>query len=86
MDAEVVELSTGPRIEELGRLTGRRDNREFLNPKNELYRRMGLKTSPPPRAEVLRLLSEKPNRIRRPILARGSKVLVGFSEGQWREA
>lgn len=73
-------------MEELDRLIGRRDYREFLNPKNELYRAMGMKTNPPPRAEALRLMSENPNLIRRPILVRGSKVLLGFNENEWREA
>jgi len=85
MDAEVVDLSKGLSVEELDRLIGRRDYREFLNPKNELYRQMGMKTNPPPREEALRLMSENPNLIRRPILVKGSKVLLGFREEEWRE-
>ena len=86
MEAEAVDLSKGLSVEELDRLIGKRDYREFLNPKNELYRTMGMKTSPPPREEALRLMSENPNLIRRPILVRGSKVLLGFNEDGWREA
>lgn len=81
-----MDLSKGLSVEELDRLIGRRDYREFLNPKNELYRQMNMKTNPPPRAEALRLMSENPNLIRRPILVRGSKVLLGFREEEWREA
>jgi len=81
----VVDLSKGLSVEELDRLIGRRDYREFLNPKNELYRQMGMKTNPPPREEALRLMSENPNLIRRPILVKGSKVLLGFREEEWRE-
>lgn len=81
-----MDLSKGLSVEELDRLIGRRDYREFLNPKNELYRQMNMKTNPPPRAEALRLMSENPNLIRRPILARGAKVLLGFREEEWREA
>lgn len=73
-------------MDELDRLIGKRDYREFLNPKNELYRRMGMKTNPPPREEALRLMSENPNLVRRPILVRGSKILLGFREDEWREA
>lgn len=81
-----MDLSKGLSVEELDRLIGRRDYREFLNPRNELYRQMNMKTNPPPRAEALRLMSENPNLIRRPILVRGSKVLLGFREEEWREA
>ncbi len=81
----MVDLSKGLSVEELDRLIGRRDYREFLNPKNELYRQMGMKTNPPPREEALRLMSENPNLIRRPILVKGSKVLLGFREEEWRE-
>ncbi len=81
----MVDLSKGLSVEELERLIGRRDYREFLNPKNELYRQMGMKTNPPPREEALRLMSENPNLIRRPILVKGSKALLGFREEEWRE-
>jgi len=80
-----VDLSKGLSVEELDRLIGKRDYRLFLNPKNELYRQMGLKTNPPPRAEALRLMSENPNLIRRPILVRGQQVLVGFDPEQWKD-
>ncbi len=82
----MVDLSKGLSVEVLERLIGRRDYREFLNPKNELYRQMGMKTNPPPREEALRLMSQNPNLIRRPILVKGSKVLPGFREEEWREA
>jgi len=80
-----VDLSKGLSVEELDRLIGKRDYRLFLNPKNELYRQMGMKTNPLPRAEALRLMSENPNLIRRPILVRGQQVLVGFDPEQWKD-
>lgn len=81
-----MDLSKGLSVDELDRLIGKRDYREFLNPKNELYRQMGMKTNPPPREEALRLMSENPNLIRRPILVRGPRILLGFDEAEWREA
>lgn len=81
-----MDLSKGLSVDELDRLIGKRDYREFLNPKNELYRQMGMKTNPPPREEALRLMSENPNLIRRPILVRGPGILLGFDEAEWREA
>jgi len=86
VEAEIVDLSKGLSVDELDRLIGKRDYREFLNPKNELYRQMGMKTNPPPREEALRLMSENPNLIRRPILVRGPRILLGFDEAEWREA
>jgi arsenate reductase-like glutaredoxin family protein len=86
VEADIVDLSKGLSLEDLDRLIGKRDYREFLNPKNDLYRQMGMKTNPPPREEALRLMSENPNLIRRPILVRGSRVVAGFSEDEWRKA
>lgn len=65
---------------ELEKLIGKRDYRLFLNPRNELYRERGMKESPPPREQALRLMSENPNLIKRPILVRGSEIVLGFDE------
>lgn len=86
MEFESVDLSKGLSVEELDRLIGRRDYREFLNPKNELYRQMDMKNNPPPREEALRLMSDNPNLIRRPILVKGAKLLVGFDPEAWSQA
>ncbi len=45
-----------------------------------------MKANPPSRAEALRLMSGNPNLIRRPILVRGSRVLIGFREDEWSKA
>lgn len=66
---------------DLDRLIGKRDYRDFLNSRNELYRERGMKENPPPRAEALRLMSENPNLIKRPILVKGSEIVLGFDEG-----
>jgi arsenate reductase-like glutaredoxin family protein len=70
---------------ELDALIGDRDYREFLNPRNELYRERGMKDKPPARAEALRLMAENPNLIRRPILVVGKTILMGFDEKTWKE-
>lgn len=62
---------------ELEKLIGKRDHREFLNTRNELYRERGMKQNPPPRAEALKLMSENPNLIKRPILVDGDKIVLG---------
>ena len=68
------------------KLIGKRDYREFLNPRNELYREQGMKANPPAREEAIRMMSENPNLVRRPILVKGGKMLFGFDEAEWKEA
>ena len=67
-------------MEQLDKLIGKRDYREFLNSRNELYRERGMKENPPPREEALKLMSENPNLIKRPILVKGSQIVLGFDE------
>ena len=77
---EEVDLNQGLSVAELERLIGKRDYKDFLNTRNELYRERGMKENPPPRDEALRLMSENPNLIRRPILVQGSRMVLGFDE------
>jgi len=63
-------------------LIGKRDYRDFLNSRNELYRERDMKNSPPTRAEALKLMSETPNLIRRPILVDGDRIVLGSDVGQ----
>ena len=70
-------MNKGLSVAELDRLIGKRDYREFLNTRNELYRERGMKENPPSRADALKLMSEHPNLIRRPILVDGEKILLG---------
>jgi arsenate reductase-like glutaredoxin family protein len=68
----------------LEQIIGSGDYRAFLNTRNELYREMDMKNNPPSREEALRLMSENPNLIRRPILIDGGTTLVGFDAEQWQ--
>jgi len=77
---EEVDLNRGLTVAELDQLIGKRDYREFLNSRNELYRERGMKENPPPRAEALRLMAENPNLIKRPILVKGREIVLGFDE------
>ena len=63
-------------------MIGKRDYRDFLNTRNELYRERDMKNSPPTRAEALELMSETPNLIKRPILVDGDRVVLGSDVGQ----
>ena len=66
--------------EELDALIGDRDYRAFLNPRNEVYRERRMKEHPPTRRQALELMAENPNLIRRPIVMRGGRMVVGFDE------
>jgi Spx/MgsR family transcriptional regulator len=80
-----VDLNQGLSEAELDALIGKRDYLKFLNFRNELYRERKMKANPPSRAEAIRLMSQHPNLIRRPILVKGSKIAVGFDEAEFRE-
>jgi arsenate reductase (glutaredoxin) len=78
---EVRDLGRDPlTADELDALIGRRNYLEFLNPRNELYRKLKMKDNPPSRAEALKWMSKEPNLIRRPIVVRGGEIVLGFDE------
>ena len=69
---------------ELRELIGDRDYKEFLNSRNELYRKRKMKEHPPSRSEAIKLMAKEPNLIRRPLLIRGSQIIFGFDEAAYR--
>ena len=79
---EEIDLNKGLSIDELEQLIGTRDYREFLNTRNELYRERNMKEHPPARAEAVKLMSENPNLIKRPILVDGKKITLGSAVAQ----
>ncbi|MGH9683209.1 MAG: arsenate reductase family protein [Candidatus Acidiferrales bacterium] len=66
--------------DELDALIGTKDHREFLNTRNELYRRKNMKRNPPSREEAIRLMVQEPNLIRRPVILCGGRIVLGFDE------
>jgi arsenate reductase-like glutaredoxin family protein len=70
---------------ELEELIGDRDYKDFLNTRNELYRTRKMKEHAPSRAEAIKLMAKEPNLIRRPIVLRGSQVVLGFDEEAYRK-
>ena len=65
---------------ELEKLIGDRDHKDFLNTRNELYRRKNMKENPPSRAEAIRMMVGEPNLIRRPVIVAGGRVVLGFDQ------
>ena len=70
---------------ELEGLIGDRDYREFLNSRNELYRERKMKENPPSRTEAIRLMAEEPNLIRRPLVIRGGRIILGLDEEAYKK-
>jgi Spx/MgsR family transcriptional regulator len=67
-------------VAELDALIGKRDHRTFLNTRNALYRERKMGQNPPSREEALQLMAEEPNLIRRPVVLRGSEIVLGYDE------
>ena len=67
-------------VEELDALIGERDYRDFLNPRNELYRESNMKEHPPTRSAALKLMAQTPNLIRRPVVIAGKQIILGYDE------
>ena len=70
---------------ELDKLIGGRDYKQFLNPRNELYRQRKMKEHPPSRAEAIQLMAKEPNLIRRPVVLRGGQIVLGFDEEAYKK-
>ena len=65
---------------ELEKLIGNRDYTDFLNSRNELFRRKKMKDNPPSRREAIRMMAQEPNLIRRPVIVAGGHVVIGFDK------
>ncbi|MGH9718124.1 MAG: arsenate reductase family protein [Candidatus Acidiferrales bacterium] len=65
---------------ELEKLIGSRDHTDFLNTRNELFRRKKMKVNPPSRKDAIRMMTDEPNLIRRPVIVVGKHVVLGFDE------
>jgi arsenate reductase len=70
---------------EIEALIGERDYKEFLNTRNDLYRTRRMKDHPPSRAEAVKLMAKNPNLIRRPVVLRGSQMVLGFDEEAYKK-
>lgn len=65
---------------ELEKLIGNRDYTEFLNSRNELFRKKKMREKPPTRREAIKMMAQEPNLIKRPVVVAGGRVVVGFDE------
>ena len=85
LDFDSRDLDKQPLSEsELDNLISTRDYKLFLNTRNDLYSERNMAEKPPTRAEAIKLMSKTPNLIRRPLLVRGSQMIIGFDEAAYR--
>lgn len=81
MEMEFRDINADPlSVQELDALIGERDYKDFLNTRNELYRTRNMKEKPPSRKEALALMAREPNLIRRPVVIRGNRIILGYDE------
>lgn len=71
--------------DELDELIGSRSHLDFLNAKNQLYRKLRWKEKPQSRTEALKWMANEPNLIRRPIVIRGNRIILGYDEKALKE-
>jgi arsenate reductase len=65
---------------ELRELIGDAPVATFLNSRNELYRERKMKEKSPSKEEAIRLILKEPNLLKRPVIVKGKKRLLGFDE------
>lgn len=65
---------------ELEKLIGKHDHEEFLNPRCNLFQRLGMKEHPPTRRQAIKLMTKDPDLIRRPVIVAGGRVVIGYDE------
>lgn len=70
---------------ELDEIIDDRDYTQFLSARNELYREKNMKEHPPTRSQAIALMAENPNLIRRPLVMRGHRLVIGFDEQAYKE-
>ena len=70
---------------ELDKLIGKRDPMLFVRKKEKRYKELGWGKNSPSRKQVIKTLAKHPELMTRPILVRGSKVMVGLNEKELRD-
>ena len=70
---------------ELRELVGDEPVANVLNSRNELYRERNMKQKPPSKEEAIKLILKEPNLLRRPVIVKGKKKILGFNESEVAE-
>jgi arsenate reductase-like glutaredoxin family protein len=67
---------------ELRNLIGDEPVANILNPRNALYRERNMKQRPPSKEEAIKLILKEQNLLKRPVIVKGKKKLLGFNESE----
>ena len=70
---------------EIRRLVGRDKVDRYFNKRNPRYRKSRIRALRPSKRESIRLLARDLDLLRRPILIRGVRKVVGFDPGEFRK-
>jgi len=57
----------------------------FLNPRTPLFREKHMKQKPPSKDEAIKLMLKDPNLLKRPVIIKGKKKLMGFNEAEVKQ-
>ena len=52
----------------------------FLNSRNSLYRERNMKQKPPSKEEAIKLILKEQNLLKRPVVIKGKRKILGFDE------
>jgi Spx/MgsR family transcriptional regulator len=71
-------------LAELERIFKHADPRDFINPKSESFKAMGLRGRTLTRKQALDLIVEQPNLLKRPLTIVGGEFIAGFDRERMR--
>jgi arsenate reductase-like glutaredoxin family protein len=72
--------------DELNSLLGSHQPSEIFSWKSPTAKAQGITPGSRCEEELLDLMSEEPRLLRRPLLKRGDRLLIGFNQKEWEEA
>jgi Spx/MgsR family transcriptional regulator len=86
VDFEEREYGKHPFTEtELRELIGDSPIEPFLNTRTPLFREKHMKQKPPSKDEAIKLMLKDPNLLKRPVIIKGKKKLMGFNEAEVKQ-
>lgn len=68
--------------DELREIIGDGPITDFLNSRNSLYRERNMKQKPPSKEEAIQLILKDQNLLKRPVVIKGKKKILGFDEAE----
>ncbi len=69
---------------ELRELIGDEPIEKFLNTRTPLYRERNMKQKPPSKEDAIKLMLKDANLLKRPVIIKGKKKIIGFNEAEMK--